>query len=143
MCSFSFILIFNRKSTKYKFSEWFQNRTISISCNFDLHNDILTRSNEKLSVCCHFLNLAKAFGTVDHKILLQKLKCYAKVAVPSYYCTELLFAYRCRRYFLKYVPVPNYFDFAQLLLFSGTFLFSIHIFLFFWRVITNIFTYNR
>ena len=38
---------------------------------------------------------------------------------------QITFLYRYRRYFLKYGTVPNYFDFAKMVLFSGTFLFSI------------------
>ena len=44
---------------------------------YDFHNNILTRLDEKLNVCCIFLDLANAFDTVNHKIQLLKLNCYA------------------------------------------------------------------
>ena len=42
----------------------------------DLRNEILTGLDEKLIVCCIFLDLAKAFNTVNHKTLLRKFNCY-------------------------------------------------------------------
>ena len=42
----------------------------------DLHNEILSNLDQKNNVCCTFLDLAKAFDTVNHSALLKKLSCY-------------------------------------------------------------------
>ena len=54
----------------------FRTRLSTFHAISDLHNEILSGLDEKLNVCCSFLDLAKAFDTVDHKILSQKLNCY-------------------------------------------------------------------
>ena len=42
----------------------------------DLHNEILSNLDQKNNVCYTFLDLAKAFDTVDHSVLQKKLSCY-------------------------------------------------------------------
>ena len=46
-------------------------------CLSDLHNEILSNLDQKNNVGCIFLDLAKAFDTVHHSILLKKLPCYS------------------------------------------------------------------
>ena len=67
-------LIDNQLITKSKYG--FRTRLLTSHAIFDLHNKILSGLDEKLNVFCNFLDLAKAFDTVDHKMLLQKLNCY-------------------------------------------------------------------
>ena len=50
----------------------------------DLHNKIFSGLDEKLNDCCIFVDLAKAFDTADHKILLQKLNCYGFQLIQSF-----------------------------------------------------------
>ena len=42
----------------------------------DLHNKLQKNVDEGNYTCCIFLDLSKAFDTVNHKILLQKIKKY-------------------------------------------------------------------
>ena len=73
MYPYSFILIFNRKSTKTNSQIGFRKQLATSHAISNLHNDILIELDEKLKVRCIFLDLATAFDTIDQKILLQKL----------------------------------------------------------------------
>ena len=42
----------------------------------DIYENLLNNMDRGLSSCAIFLDLAKAFDTVDHSILLRKLKTY-------------------------------------------------------------------
>ena len=42
----------------------------------DLHNKLLKNIDEDYFSCCIFLDLSKAFDTVNHKLLLKKLHMY-------------------------------------------------------------------
>ena len=48
----------------------------------DLHKDIVEAIEKKEKACAIFLNFAKAFDTVNHKILLKKLEYYGVRGVP-------------------------------------------------------------
>ena len=64
----------NQLITNFQYS--FRTRLSTFHAISDLHNKIFSGLDEKLNDCCIFVDLAKAFDTVDHKILLQKLNCY-------------------------------------------------------------------
>ena len=42
----------------------------------DIYDKLIKNLDEKKSSCAIFLDLAKAFDSVDHQILLRKLHCY-------------------------------------------------------------------
>ena len=86
-----------------------------------------TLLSSQFDMCREFLRLLVEFGPSRHWR-------GQRWAVPNY-STELLFPSPYRRNFLKYVPVPNYSDFATSVLFSDTFLFSTRLVFFFccWR----------
>ena len=54
----------------------FQNGKSTEQAHIDIQNSILNAIEKKESPCCLFLDFAKAFDTVNHSILIQKLNHY-------------------------------------------------------------------
>ena len=56
----------------------------------DLHRNLIDSIENKEIACCVFLDLAKAFDTVDHKILLSKLEYYGFRGIVSQFFESYL-----------------------------------------------------
>ena len=56
----------------------------------DIINDIQANMNQRLLSCGVFIDLKKAFDTVDHKILLNKLNHYGFRGVVNDWCSSYL-----------------------------------------------------
>ena len=56
----------------------------------ELTDELLTNVNKGLTSLAAFIDLRKAFDTVDHNILLQKLECYGILNVNLSWCTNYL-----------------------------------------------------
>ena len=69
-------------------------------CPIFPHNEIISNTDDKKITCTIFLNLAKAFDTVDHFIFINKLRQYGNRGSPL----ELLKSYLSSR---KQLTVVN------------------------------------
>ena len=58
----------------FKHQYCFQNSTSTDHAILDLHKNIIEAIEKKEKACAIFLDFAKAFDTVNHKILLKKLE---------------------------------------------------------------------
>ena len=56
----------------------------------DLTNNLLRSANSGLISLAAFINLRKAFDTVNHKILINKLACYGKWNSNLDWCSNYL-----------------------------------------------------
>ena len=77
-----------------------QNSSTSLAVR-ELNNNIVENLNEQKNTCAIFLDLKKAFDTVNHQILLQKLENYGIQGLPL----QLLKSYLCDRF--QYTVVNN------------------------------------
>jgi len=67
---------FDKNDTIFKHQFGFQNKKSTEYAILDIYSIIIEALEKKKIPCCIFLDFAKAFDTVNHNILLQKLKYY-------------------------------------------------------------------
>ena len=67
---------FKVNNTIFKHQYGFQNGKSTDLAILDMHSKIVGAFENKELACCVFLDFAKAFDTVNHKILLKKLEYY-------------------------------------------------------------------
>jgi len=86
-------VIYNRLHQHTK-ENGFKNNSSTELAIFKLTNQILSHINNKSSVCGIFCDLAKAFETVNHNILISKLEYYCIIGRTG----ELIKSYLSNRY---------------------------------------------
>jgi hypothetical protein len=81
----------------------FKNNHATELAMFNVTNQILTQLNKKSSVCGIFCDLTKAFDTVNHHILVNKLEDYGIVGRFS----DLIKSYSSNRYLRVIIKVMH------------------------------------
>ena len=66
----------NKNKIIFKHQYGFQENKCTSSAILDLQSQLINNIEKKLFSCCVFLDFSKAFDTVNHEILLQKLEHY-------------------------------------------------------------------
>jgi hypothetical protein len=72
----------------------FKNNSSTELAIFKLINQIFTSINNKDAVCGIFCDVSKAFDTVNHEILISKLKYYGVIGIAG----ELIKSYLSNRF---------------------------------------------
>ena len=93
---------FNSYNLLYKFQFGFRNNSSTENAVLQIYNELLSKINKKEISCSIFIDLKKAFDTVNHSILIKKLNKYGVRGI----CSKLFESYLSER--KQYTLVNGY-----------------------------------